>query len=122
MAFIPTKNVEETPKKTSESVVEDILANDISTPTGIRFVMTGFLNPKMKVQIRILVLTFFQRLPTVSSAVEQIREVLLRHFDLLELLVCACARVILKSLSYIVHQCILQASHPWCRWKTFETQ
>lgn len=31
------KDVEETPKKTSESVVEDILANDISTPTGIRF-------------------------------------------------------------------------------------
>lgn len=27
--------VEETPKKTSESVVEDILANEISTPTGI---------------------------------------------------------------------------------------
>lgn len=34
----------------------------------------------MKVQIRILVLTSFQRLPHVSSAVEQIREVLLRHF------------------------------------------
>lgn len=29
------KDVDETPKKTSESVVEDILANDISTPTGI---------------------------------------------------------------------------------------
>lgn len=28
--------VEETPKKASESVVEDILANEISTPTGIR--------------------------------------------------------------------------------------
>lgn len=27
---------EETPKKASESVVEDILANEISTPTGIR--------------------------------------------------------------------------------------
>ncbi|XP_029951630.1 thymopoietin b [Salarias fasciatus] len=27
--------IEETPKKTSESVVEDILANEISTPTGI---------------------------------------------------------------------------------------
>lgn len=38
MAFI-LKDVEETPKKTSESVVEDILANDISTPTGIRFGM-----------------------------------------------------------------------------------
>lgn len=33
------KDAEETPKKTSESVVEDILANDISTPTGIRFGM-----------------------------------------------------------------------------------
>lgn len=29
------KDVQETPKKASESVVEDILANEISTPTGI---------------------------------------------------------------------------------------
>lgn len=28
--------VEETPKKASKSIVEDILANEISTPTGIR--------------------------------------------------------------------------------------
>lgn len=39
MAFI-LKDVDETPKKTSENVVEDILANDISTPTGIRFGIT----------------------------------------------------------------------------------
>lgn len=28
--------ITETPKKASDSVVEDILANEISTPTGIR--------------------------------------------------------------------------------------
>lgn len=48
MAVVP-KDVEETPKKTSESVVEDILANDISTPTGIRFGMPRFLIPKINI-------------------------------------------------------------------------
>lgn len=28
----------------------------------------------------------------------------------------------LKSLFCCVNQCLLQASHPWCCWKTFETQ
>lgn len=82
LALIP-KDVEETPKKTSDSVVEDILANDISTPTGIRLGRAQFLRPKINIQSLLLVLPSFHWLITASSAVKQMRQALLKGFDLL---------------------------------------